>query len=135
MQQAAGELGVKRVTANGARGDAAHCGGDGEPVQQHFVERAGRAGAFQPHRADLLLIECDRRRDGRGQRRGGRLPAIGRHTDRPARAVEPDPGHALGQTRRGSGERREIHPSAHQGVVEHDDADRAFDVRIQVRQP
>ena len=47
-------------------------GGDGEPVQQHLVERAGRAGAFQPDRADLLLVEGDRRRGGRGVRRAGR---------------------------------------------------------------
>ena len=61
--------------------------------------------------------------------------AVGRDADRPPRAVEPDPGHALGQARRGPGERRQIHPSAHQRVVEHHDADRALDLRIQLRQP
>jgi len=45
------------------------------------------------------------------------------------------PGHALGQGGRGPGERREVDPSAHQGVIEHQDPERAFDLRIQVRQP
>ena len=62
------------------------------------------------------------------------LPS-GDDADHPSRAVEPDAGHALGQARRGPGERWEIHPSAHQRVVEHDDADRAFDLRVQMRQP
>jgi hypothetical protein len=41
-------------------------GGDGEPLQQQFVEPAGWAGAFQPRRPDLLLVEGDRHHRGRG---------------------------------------------------------------------
>ena len=44
-------------------------------------------------------------------------------------------GHALGQARRGPGERRKVHPSAHQGVVEQHDPERAFGLGIQLRQP
>jgi hypothetical protein len=40
---------------------------------------------------------------------------------------------ALGQGGRGPGERREVDPSAHQGVIEHHNPERAFDLRIQVR--
>jgi hypothetical protein len=52
-----------------------------------------------------------------------------------AAAERAAPGHALGQGGRGPGERREVDPSAHQGVIEHHDPERAFDLRIQVRQP
>src|SRR4029453_16660707 len=44
----------------GAGPPRARGGGGAQPVQQKLVQRARRAGAFQPHRADLLLIQGDR---------------------------------------------------------------------------
>jgi hypothetical protein len=110
-------------------------GGDGEPVQQYVVQAAGRALAFQPHRADLLLVEGDRDRQRRGKRRRRRRRAVGSGADRPLGAVEADPGDALGQARGGAGEGREVHSSADQRVEEHDHPERAFRLRIQARQP
>jgi hypothetical protein len=48
--------------------------------------------------------------------------------------MDPDAGAALGEACRSPGERGEIHSSAHQRVVERDDADSALDVRIELRQ-
>src|SRR4029453_13441892 len=60
-------------------------GGEGGGVRQQVVQRAGGAGAFQPCRADLLLIQGDRYGGGRGSPRGGRLAAGGPAADGPSR--------------------------------------------------
>ncbi len=48
--------------------------------------------------------------------------------------MDPDADPTLGEACRSPGERGEIDSSAHQRVVERDDADRALDVGIELRQ-
>src|SRR4029453_13481826 len=69
--------------------------GGGGRAKGEVTQGGGGAGAFQPYRADLFLVEGDRHRGGGGWRRGGRLAAVGRAADRPPGAGEPDPRHAL----------------------------------------
>ncbi len=61
---------------------------------------------------------------GRGSGRGGRVRSVGRGAPHPPPTAEPDACHASGRPRRGPERRGQVHPSAHQPVVERHDADR-----------
>ncbi|WP_378790291.1 hypothetical protein ACFMQL_35465 [Nonomuraea fastidiosa] len=128
------EGGVGHGGAGGAVAFDDGRGGDGEAVEEEVVEGAWGVGAFEPDGADLFVVEEDGAAGGRRVECAVRGVAVGGVADGLAGAVEPDAGDAFSEAGRGAGEGGQVDTAAHQRVVEHDDADGAACLGIELRQ-